>query len=166
MIKCLSTVCRNKWNHATVLRLCGRHEGTIIRIKQALNSTGSMVGIAWGVMVCSQGWPRRWRRFLPLRHPRLSDCTPSHPKHGILIFSASNSLAWNMFQSAGLWCFVVGQVVRSILKDYSVFVFTVRPAKNSCCSFLVQHSRRAGWSDSKFPCGHSSPCAQCITLML
>jgi len=31
--------------------LAGRHKGTIIRIKQALNSTGSMVGIAW-VMVC------------------------------------------------------------------------------------------------------------------
>jgi len=29
----------------------GRHKGTIIRIKQALNSTGSMVGIAW-VAVC------------------------------------------------------------------------------------------------------------------
>ena len=32
----------------------GIHKGTITRIKQALNSTGSMVGIAfcWGVMVC------------------------------------------------------------------------------------------------------------------
>jgi len=37
----------------------GRHKDTIIRIKQALNSTGSMVGIAWGavcwsVLVCSR----------------------------------------------------------------------------------------------------------------
>ena len=43
----------------------GRHKGTIIRTKQALNSTGSAVGIAWvtvcwGVLVCSQGWPCRW----------------------------------------------------------------------------------------------------------
>jgi len=35
----------------------GRHKGTIIRIKQALNSTGSTVGIVWvtvcwGVMLC------------------------------------------------------------------------------------------------------------------
>jgi len=35
----------------------GRYKGTIIRIKQALNSTGSVVGVAWvtvcwGVMVC------------------------------------------------------------------------------------------------------------------
>jgi hypothetical protein len=41
-------------------------KGTTIRIKQSLNSTGSTVGIAWvticwGVMVCSQGWPCRWR---------------------------------------------------------------------------------------------------------
>ena len=44
----------------------GRHKCTIIRIKQALNSTGSTVRIpwgtvCWGVMVCSQGWPCRWR---------------------------------------------------------------------------------------------------------
>ena len=37
-----------------------RHKGTTIRIKQALNSTGSVVGIAWvtvcwGVMVCKSG---------------------------------------------------------------------------------------------------------------
>jgi len=35
----------------------GRHKGTIIRIKQALNSTGSVaeitwVTVIWGVMVC------------------------------------------------------------------------------------------------------------------
>jgi len=109
----------------------GRHKGTIIRIKQALNSTGSTVGIAWvtvcwGVMVCSQGLPCRWRWFLPL-----SNCTPSHSKHGILIFSASKNLTQNIFQSAGLWYCVVGWVVFSISKDYNVFVFRVRQAKNN-----------------------------------
>jgi len=75
----------------------GRHKGTIIRIKQALNSTGTTVGIAWvtvcwGVIVCNQGWPCRWRWFLPLRQLCLSNYTLSHPKHGILIFSASKNL--------------------------------------------------------------------------
>jgi len=49
----------------------GRHKDTIIRIKQALNSTGSMVGIAWvtvcwGVMVC-----------IRVGHAGGGDCFPS-----------------------------------------------------------------------------------------
>ena len=126
----------------------GRHKGTQIRIKQSLNSTGSMVGIAWvtvcwGVLVCSQGWPCRWRWFLPLIHLHLSNCIPSLPKLVILIFSASKNLVQNIFQSAELWCcVVVGPDVLSILKDYSVSVFTVRQAKNSSCCLLLQHSRR------------------------
>jgi len=74
-----------------------RQKGTIIRIKKALSSIGSVVGIAWvshlGCDGVYQGWPCRWRRFLPLRHLHLSNCTLSHPKHGILIFSARKSLA-------------------------------------------------------------------------
>jgi len=106
----------------------GRHKGTIIWIEHALNGTGRMVGIAWvtvcwGVMVCSQGWPCRLRWFLSLRHLRLSNCTSSYPKHGILIFLASRNLVQNIFQSAGL---CVGQVVLSISKDYGVSVFRVR----------------------------------------
>ena len=71
-------MCRNKTMQQGHY-FAGRHtcKGTIIRIKQLLNSTGSTVGIAWvtvcwGVVVCTQGWPCRWRRFLPRRHPRLS----------------------------------------------------------------------------------------------
>jgi len=65
----------------------GRLKFTIIRIQQLLNSTGSMVGTAWvtvcwGVMVCSQSWPCSWRWYLPLRHPSLFNCTPSHPNKG------------------------------------------------------------------------------------
>ena len=121
----------------------GRHKGTITRIKQALNSIGSMVGrawvtVCWGVMVCSQSWPCRWRWFLPLRHPSLFNCTPAHPKQGILIFSASKNLIRNIFQSAGLWC-CVRWVGLSISKDYSVFAFRVRQAKNNSCSLLLQH---------------------------
>jgi len=66
----------------------GRRKGTLIRIEQVLNSTGSMDGIAWltvcwGVMVCNHSWTCRWRWFLPLRHPCPSNCTLSHPKQGI-----------------------------------------------------------------------------------
>ena len=44
----------------------GIHKGTIIRIKQALNSTGIMVGIAWvynplGCDGVFMGWPCKWR---------------------------------------------------------------------------------------------------------
>jgi hypothetical protein len=68
----------------------GIHKGTIIRIKPALNSAGSMVGIAWvtlcwGVIV--SGLAMQMEVIAPL-----SNCTPSHPKHGILIFSASKNL--------------------------------------------------------------------------
>jgi len=74
-----------------------RHKRTIIRIKQALNNTGSTVGIAWvavcwGVMVCIRVGHADGSDCYPSRHPRLSNCTPSHPKHGILIFSASKNL--------------------------------------------------------------------------
>ena len=145
-----------------------RHKGTITRIKQALNGTGSMVEIAWvtvcwGVMVCNQGWPCRWRWFLLLRHPCLSNCTPSHPKHGVLIFSARKNAVQNIFQSAGLWHCFVGWVVLSISKDYSVFVFKVWKAKNNCYYNIL-----AGQDDQILnSClDISHPCAQCITIML
>jgi len=59
--------------------------------------------------------------------------------------------------SAGLWCCVVGWVDLIISKVYSVFVVTVRQAKNNSCSLLLRHSCRGGGSHSKFPCGHISP---------
>ena len=53
----------------------GRHKGTIIRIKSALNSAGSMVGIAWvtlcwGVMVC-----------IRVGHADGDDCLPCQTAH-------------------------------------------------------------------------------------
>jgi len=56
--KSISTLCVET---SVVMQQCydfaGRCKGTIIRIKQVLNSTGSVVGIAWvtvvwGAMVC------------------------------------------------------------------------------------------------------------------
>jgi len=105
-----------------------------------------MVGIAWvavcwGVMVCIRVGHAVGGDSFP---SDLSNCTLSHPKHGIFIFLASKNVVYNIFQSAGLCCCVVGRVVLSISKDYSVVVFRVRQAKNSSCSLLLQHSCRAG----------------------
>jgi len=49
----------------------GRHKGTMIRIMQALNSTGSMVGMVW-VAVC-------WSVMVCIRvgHADGGDCFPS-----------------------------------------------------------------------------------------
>ena len=68
---------------------CGRREGTMIRIMLLLNSTGSVVGIAWVTV---------WWCVVRGGHADGGDsfpsdiCTPSHPKHGILIFSVSKNL--------------------------------------------------------------------------
>ena len=92
----ISALCRNKQTMQQCYDFAGGHAGIITRIKQALNSTGSMVGMAWvtvswGVMVCSHSWPCRWRWFLPLRHLRRLKCTPSHPK---LTYSMVQSPSW------------------------------------------------------------------------
>ena len=71
--KCISALCaETSKTTQQCYDFAARHKGTIIWIKQSLNSTGSMVGIAWvtvcwGVVVCSQGWPCSWRWFLPLK---------------------------------------------------------------------------------------------------
>ena len=51
----LGTLCSITMQHC--YNFAGRHKGTIIQIKQALNSTGSVAGITWvtviwGVMLC------------------------------------------------------------------------------------------------------------------
>ena len=149
----------------------GRYKGTIIGIKQVLNSTGSVVGIAWvtvawGAMVCIRVGHADGGDSFPSDIPACQTAHCHIPNMGSL-YSRSARISYRISSSLQECdAMLLGEQFPALRR--TIVSLSSRSGRPRTLVVPSYYSVLAGQGDQILN-SHvdiSHPCAQCITLML